>query len=716
MESIPNRNHLHLWIWLLIGVGICAFAAWGLETCYAQVIIRLSNEQPLTQSPERIVAFFLFCYFIFLHFVISPKIIYDFIYKYRFALALAVFAICVALQLHGSSMGVWNVYLDKGEIPSRFQEPLFGLARGIRSDEWNVFTPIAMSQDFNDYGIVNSLARAWPTDMLTIYNQPVWDITLIAKPFYWGYLLFGSSYGLSWFWAGRMIALFLVTFEMFMMLTKGKKGYAVAAAFLISFAPVVQWWFAINFFVEMLVAGQLAILMIYHFMNEGNLFKKALYAIVFALCGLAYIFALYPAWMIPLMYVFIALAVWVIVTNFKNGKRRKAEWFYALGAFALIGGIAGFWFLRSQDAFALTMNTVYPGRRMYTGGNGKDLMFSYTTNLLTPYRSTVNPCEGAMMYGFFPLTEIIALIYLIKKRFKDLLTVLLLILAVFFTFIAVIGIPEWLAKVTLLSNTTERIVPIICLIEIFIYLRILSATDEPLLQKPWLRGVAIGGGVCISLAAVYFATRTQYVQTLPSAGIPGVYLIGFAAIMSAFMAYFFIQRKKTIKTIFIVCLCALSFFSGMFVNPIMRTTDAIYDKPLANAIQQIQEEDPGVWIGEYPVSNFFIANGAPTITSTNIFPALERWGEFDENGEYRDTYNRYAHIILSFTEGETELGPGPAGDTFALHLNPNDLYKLGVKYICVSPETVIPTEKFDGSLSVLYEDEKAKIYRVEPHK
>ena len=51
----------------------------------------------------------------------------------------------------------------------------------------------AMSQEFNDYGITNSISRAWPTDMLTIYNQPVWDITLIAKPFYWGYLLLGPG-------------------------------------------------------------------------------------------------------------------------------------------------------------------------------------------------------------------------------------------------------------------------------------------------------------------------------------------------------------------------------------------------------------------------------------------------------------------------------------------------------------------------------------------
>lgn len=716
MERILKKTYrtAHPLLWMLLGVGICIFAACGLEMFYTRLFPHIVNEkQILLQSPERVLAFFLFCYYIFLHFVIQPKIIYSFIYKYRFALALAAFLICVALQLHGSSMSIWNTYLFKGDDPSRFQEPLFGLTRGIRSDEWNVFTPLAMSQEFNDYGITNSISRAWPTDMLTIYNQPVWDITLIAKPFYWGYLLLGPAYGLSWFWAGRMIALFLVTFEMFMMLTKGKKGYSVMAAFLIAFAPVVQWWFAINFLVEMLVAGQLAVLMIYHFMNTDHLLKKALYAFVFALCGLAYIFALYPAWMIPLLYVFAVLAVWVIVTNFKNGKRRKAEWFYIAGAFLVIAGIAGFWYLRSEEAFALTMNTVYPGSRVYTGGDGADFLFSYTTNLATPYLATANPCEGAMMYGFFPLTEIIAFTYLVKKKFKDLLVALLLALDMFFLIFAVAGFPVALAKITLLSNTTVRIIPIICLIEIFVFLRILSVTDNPLVQKKWLRIVLVSAGVGISVIAVYSAAHSYYTSILPES-MPMAYWVGFVAVMSAFMLYFFVQRRKKLKTIFIICVCLFAFLSGMFVNPVMRTTDAIYDKPLAKAVQEIQEKEPGIWIGADMTSNFLIANGAPTITSTNIFPALERWEMFDENGEKQDIYNRYAHIFLYFTEGETELGPGPSGDTFSLYLNPNDLYRLGVNYICASPGHVIPMENFGGSLTVLYEDQNAKIYRVNP--
>ena len=100
---------------------------------------------------------------------------------------------------------------------------------------------------------------------------------------------------------------------------------------------------AINFLVEMLSGGPACGLMIYHFMNTDHLLKKG--ALCVCICAVRpgiYFFALYPAWMIPLLYVFAVLAVWVIVTNFKNGKRRKAEWFYIAGAFLVIAGIAGF--------------------------------------------------------------------------------------------------------------------------------------------------------------------------------------------------------------------------------------------------------------------------------------------------------------------------------------------------------------------------------------
>lgn len=53
-----------------------------------------------------------------------------------------------------------------------------------------------------------------------------------------------------------------------MLLSGGDKRLAVSGAFLVAFAPVVQWWFAINGLVEMLVFGQLSVLLLQKYMTD----------------------------------------------------------------------------------------------------------------------------------------------------------------------------------------------------------------------------------------------------------------------------------------------------------------------------------------------------------------------------------------------------------------------------------------------------------------
>ena len=54
-------------------------------------------------SLERTCVFFAILCFACLHFVFRAQDIYNFIYCHRFKLALAVFILCTALQLHGST-------------------------------------------------------------------------------------------------------------------------------------------------------------------------------------------------------------------------------------------------------------------------------------------------------------------------------------------------------------------------------------------------------------------------------------------------------------------------------------------------------------------------------------------------------------------------------------------------------------------------------------
>lgn len=162
-----------------------------------------------------------------------------FLYTYRFAIAAIIFLLCVAFELTGSSIGNWCNYF--GEVDN---DILLGVSRPIRSDEWAVTTPLGISQYYNYSGsfpYFSETARACPTDMFLEGGQAVKNPLIIFRPFYWGYLFLPVAKGMAFFWCGRLIALFIVTFEFGMLIANKNKLLALAMATMVSYAPPVQW-------------------------------------------------------------------------------------------------------------------------------------------------------------------------------------------------------------------------------------------------------------------------------------------------------------------------------------------------------------------------------------------------------------------------------------------------------------------------------------------
>ena len=119
----------------------------------------------------------------------------EFLYTWRFAIAAGMFVLCVACELNGSSIGAWQAYLGGTDTGT-----LLGAARPIRSDEWAVSTPMLLSQYRNAGGAFpyySDTVRGAVTDMFMVYGQPVKDIAMIFKPFYWGYLFLPAGMGLA---------------------------------------------------------------------------------------------------------------------------------------------------------------------------------------------------------------------------------------------------------------------------------------------------------------------------------------------------------------------------------------------------------------------------------------------------------------------------------------------------------------------------------------
>ena len=237
----------------------------------------------------------------------------DFIYKYRYFIAIVLVVIGVLFSLHGSSISLWNTVYNTGVTDNGI---LFGNWRPIRSDEWAVTTPLIFSQFHNGFEIFTDIIRGLPnTEVFSLYGLPVLNILEIFRPFHLGYLLLGFEKGLSFFWVGRFIALFLVTFEFAMIITNKNKRLSVIAAFMVSLAPNVQWWFATNGIVELFVFGELALILLYKYMNTENFKSRVLMLFFMMICAGGYIFILYPAYQIPMFYAFLFLAIYIIIDN-----------------------------------------------------------------------------------------------------------------------------------------------------------------------------------------------------------------------------------------------------------------------------------------------------------------------------------------------------------------------------------------------------------------
>ena len=63
----------------------------------------------------------------------------EFLYKYRYWIALIIFILCIIFEISGSSIGIWTEYVNSNITDDGV---LFGESRPIRSDEWNVLTPM----------------------------------------------------------------------------------------------------------------------------------------------------------------------------------------------------------------------------------------------------------------------------------------------------------------------------------------------------------------------------------------------------------------------------------------------------------------------------------------------------------------------------------------------------------------------------------------------
>ena len=585
----------------------------------------------------------------------------DSLFRYRWQIGFILVMFSTLLKLQGSSIG-FLAEIISGSDTSR----LFGIPRFIRSDEYVVFTQMALSQVKSGFKWFSDIWGYSASDMFMIYGQPVANIVSIFRPFSFPYLFLGAEYGLAFFWSSRLVVLLLVSFEFGRIFTKDDKGMSLSYAVLVAFSPVVQWWFSINGFVEMLIFGQAAVILTVLYFREKLLTKKIIYILLMVICAGGYVLTLYPAWMIPLFFVFLVCEINVILDNKGNIHLGISDFVIFAAGIIILSAAMVYIFIKSSDTIFSIINTDYPGNQVFRGGSIGSLLTLVRcwTSWIWTFINLENPCEIVDFISFFPLGIILAAFALKKNRDRWIIT--LGILDLFLIIYQMFLLPDVIGTVTLLSHSSPRIYNAVGLLNLIILFRALIITEQ--FRKP---------AKCFFSAALLVSVFSIYeIKDYTEPAMRWLIILN-AIFFAGLIAY---SDRKYIKRLFIAATLIISFIGGVLVNPVNSGLDSIYGTALIKAVERINT-DEGMWIvcDDNPsYSNLPTIIGAKTVNALATYPDNELWKKLGLEDK-KKKWNRYAHITVKVSDKTSVKLLNR--DQLRLNITVEDMQNLGIRYI-----------------------------------
>ncbi len=643
----------------------------------------------------------------------------DAVKKYAFPVILFVFVIALSLmRINGSSVTAYNYYSFYGE---NYRDPnlLYGVPRGIRSDEWSVSTPWTLAQAQSGFPVHNQLYLAGQ-----YFNQtdvPVASWTALFKPQYWAYFVLPleQAFAFKWWFRGFLLAVAVYLLGIRLV---GKHYFILSLASLaFVLSPFFQWWYS-NFAIEIPAYAIFTFLCFLAIMDDA---KRALFRplpfVLFVFFAACFIFPLYPPFQIPLV-IFLALAGIGHVLSSVQQAGTKNLLRAALGlliCFLCVGAILGLYYVTNRQGIQAMLNTVYPGARQQFGADPTFFIklmggfFNIQLQNDTQFIPEVlyNQSEAASFF-YLSLFLLPFYVFLVGRDIRqrqplDYLVVMSLLALLIFLVWGFIGLPDGIAKILLLNyvspTRTQLAMGLINYILILIYLYVFTI--------PNTRAYKIAAGLYSAAVFLAVAGSGCYMENRWP-GFPGgprlmIFLIAF--IVGCLVYLLLNQRKK----LFFSILLLFTLGSSLYVNPLYRGLSPLRNAELVAAIKGV-ENPQAAWLtfNNNGLANYLAANGVKVLNGTYYSPNLAFWSQFDPSGQYLEVYNRYAHILATpITDPDKIEFNLFTADTIEIKISPCNplLARLGVDYFtfksppvgyaCLSP---VESLKYTGLSIYIY--------------
>lgn len=595
--------------------------------------------------------------------------------------SLLFFVILVVFRISGSSVGAWDEYFSEGKVKD--STSLIGSAKMIRSDEWLVKTTSDLSQVNNDFPLSNPALGAANTPV--VWNIPIKDVLITARPQFWGYFVFGAESGISWEWGFKSVITFVTIFLTIMILTNNRFVPSLLGAFWIMYSSFTQWWFSANT-PELIGLIAFMYILIAYLLRVKSSRLSLLIAILLGTSLVNFALYLYPPFLIPLGYILVALIVADIIKIRKELFTKKVFWkklFWIIISVIVVAVFLFHFYQLAKETINLTLNTAYPGKREAIGGDQSLLrLFSgfytpfMTQSFFAEKLGNVSEASSFVLYGVLLLP--VYVIGAIKKLIKvSVLEKCLLVYIIAVVSWVVLPIPAVIAKITFLSWVpTYR--SIIGLGVASIFLTVIFFSRNIAFNLTIKKKVIALSMLLVSFTVVGLAERSEVLGYYPGT----VFLIVFSVYIAVGFWALLVNSRKLFALV-LVGICAMN----ILVNPVVIGLEPL--NPAKNSILQlVNEHKDGTWVayGMLGVADYIRTTGANVINGSKYTPDFTLFNVLDPEKKYIDIYNRYAHIAIAETESSEVAFNLGSSDVYTVTINPcnEKLKQVGVKYAIFS--------------------------------
>lgn len=584
-------------------------------------------------------------------------------FKVILAAQILLLVIGVSFGLTGSNIVCMRNY---GNFFSYDLHQFTGKCQAIRSDEWAVDTPLAISQ-FNNHNeqfpLKNKNFGIEGKQMSVVHDTgtPVAEPALLAKPATWGFFMFDLRRALSWYWLFPLFIAINGIFLFLQLLFRGQTAanFALSLCLVFSYHSVVwSFWPAYQIGLGALATSFFILL----YQNEKML-TKFIFSILLGLSVAALILTLYLPRIIPVV-TFFTLVLTAYFIREKLYKRTPLNYLFLFIALIITVSIGLSWYINNREAINAILESSYPGlRRTYYGGG----------HLWDEFRGWLYPILLKSDLGFLNISElgiycsyIVPFTYILLKLRKsiDFIIVSIVIFLLFsYTYIYV-GIPEIIGKITFWNRTTFRAI--------------------------------IGTDLALTVFAAWLYSKREIIKETAVDQL--VALVIFSSTLFILVHYMpdvaksniFVYDIRFTWAVIILLVCTYSAVTNFRIFPYVYMISLLCFTlpwhPLSRAPSYLKPNIPSVILGDHEVKyhgklvvatddfvrpNIIAATGLPVLNNTSHYTDKSIFDAFYKNESNSSDYNRFHHMHIKITgSGDPKLEI-PYGDVIRMSIPGN---------------------------------------------